>query len=1120
MSRWPIRRKLLSTPVAAATVLGLVPWLILLLPGRRIMIAITAFGLLVVIAMIARAIADDVARRIAEARAALAAIADPQPPPEGDELDALAAGVHTALYHGHERETDLHRAAEFLRFAQYAGGFGLFDLDLASGQITGTPLFFSLIGMKSHGLPFTRHDWLATVHPEDFEPLVRALEGAMEGAGHFQAEYRTLIADGSVRWLAACGEVSPITELEHGRLIGTVTEITARKRLEESHRAKSESLTRAQAAAGIATMDLNFHRRSWICSDNFHEFLGLPETTPLNDLNGRLLRVHPDDVERVRRAPFETSREAPSYRCEYRLLAPAGGERWIAEKADVTHGPNGEILRLAGALIDITDLKRTEAALTSTERRLARTMLGTRDGVWEIDVKADRLWYGPRFEELLGFGTGELDRTREGSERLMHPDDVAPARAAFKNHLSLDTPLDIEVRLRHAKGHYEWVRLRGQAERDAAGAPVWVAGSTQLVTDRKHAEQAALDAKLAAEAANRAKSIFLANMSHEIRTPMNGVIGISQILAETELDHTQREYVDIIRGSAQSLLSLINDVLDLSKIEADRVELEQVDYDLRDVVYDTAAATALQAAVKGIELVVNIDAELPVLRRGDPLRLRQIIMNLIGNAVKFTHEGHVLLQLSRIVAEDGSPKVHIVVEDTGIGIPADRLDRLFKSFSQVDSSTTRHYGGTGLGLSIVKRLVELKGGEVGVESTVGRGSRFWVNLPVAALIDQAGPSPLGRGKRVLVVDDLAVCREGLATKLALFSFDATVVGSVDEALARLGAEESFDLVLADELMPGKGGMELLAALRAQPRYERLPFVLLSLFGSDHAAVAGVQHQPDAIGLKPIRAIKLAMLLDNVLSGEAPRLANAPLAARANATFQGRRVLLVEDNPVNQRVAQRLLQKLAADVTIANHGAEALERLAEREFDAVLMDCQMPVMDGFTAAAKIREAEKQAGAGKRVPIIALTANVLSEDRERCLAAGMDAHLGKPIVASQLVDCLGRYLDALHDVDLTALHELTGGDVEFERELVETFVASGDKCLKDIFEAMRASDFETIGKRAHALKGASANIHALRLSAAASNLESAARANSVREIDGLVLKVKENLRAVNAQLSKVG
>jgi two-component system, sensor histidine kinase and response regulator len=375
---------------------------------------------------------------------------------------------------------------------------------------------------------------------------------------------------------------------------------------------------------------------------------------------------------------------------------------------------------------------------------------------------------------------------------------------------------------------------------------------------------------------------------------------------------------------------------------------------------------------------------------------------------------------------------------------------------------------------------------------------------------------------VLAVDDLAACREGLATKLGLFSFEATVVGSVDEALARLRGGERFDLVLADELMPVKGGLDLLAALRADPRHERLPFVLLSLFGSDHAAVAGCPYQPDAIGLKPIRAIKLAMLLDKVLSGEAPRVANAPQAIRATATFRGYRVLLVEDNPVNQRVALRLLQKLAADVTIANNGAEALEHIADGEFDAVLMDCQMPVMDGFTATARIREAEKKAGTGKRLPIIALTANVMSEDREQCLAAGMDAHLGKPIVSSQLADCLGRYLGdkkALHDVDLNALHELTGGDAEFERELVETFVSSGDKCLADIIEAVRASDFETIGKRAHALKGASANIHAHRLSAAASNLESAARANSLRDIAGLVRQVKENLHAVNVQLRKV-
>jgi CheY-like chemotaxis protein/HPt (histidine-containing phosphotransfer) domain-containing protein len=276
-------------------------------------------------------------------------------------------------------------------------------------------------------------------------------------------------------------------------------------------------------------------------------------------------------------------------------------------------------------------------------------------------------------------------------------------------------------------------------------------------------------------------------------------------------------------------------------------------------------------------------------------------------------------------------------------------------------------------------------------------------------------------------------------------------------------------------------------------------------------------------MKPIRAATLTTLVAQVLAGNLPAKAQRPAAPESKPTFSGQRILLVEDNPVNQRVAQRLLQKLAADVTIANNGAEALERLAESTFDAVLMDCQMPVMDGFTAARRIRAAERANGRGKRLPIIALTANVMSEDRDNCIAAGMDAHLGKPIEPAQLVDCLGRYLKpdvVLPEVDMTALHELTGGDQEFERELLETFVSSGDQCLAEILSALHVSDFVTIGKRAHALKGASANIHAARLAAAASSLESAARANSLGDIDGLVQELTERLRAVNAELRKAG
>jgi two-component system, sensor histidine kinase and response regulator len=1040
----------------------------------------------------------------------------------GDEIQALSNRLHKAVFRGRERETRLRRSSEFLEFAQAAGGFGVFDLDLVTGQITGTPLYFELLGLKPDDGHFTRDEWLVTVHPEDYETVVQKLNEAITVGGGFQAEYRTLRVGGEPCWLASQGQVIGDAEGFPARAIGTVIDITQRKQLEETLRHTTESLNIAQAVAGVVTMDLDFGKRRWVASSNFHEILGIPATTQLEDLEGHLAAVHPDDFDRVRRAAYLTTAAHPSFTCEFRVLLPDRSERWVTETATVTHNRDGKLNRITGSIVDITHLKRTQAALDSMEKRLARTMRGTRDGVWELDVPNATTWLGQRFEELLGYESGEIESTRERIELLVHPDDRSAAQEALRSHLKHNTPFDIEVRLQHKAGHHEWTRLRAQTERDAAGKPTWLAGSMQLITDRKLAEQAAIDAKLAAEAANRAKSNFLANVSHEIRTPMNGVIGMTQILAETQLDATQREYVDIIRGSAGALLSLINDVLDLSKIEAGRLDIEVVTFDLRDVVYETVAIMALQSALKGLEIIVDI-ANFPVVMRGDPGRLRQIITNLLGNAIKFTHEGYILLSADLTDASSGPAKLRIAVTDTGIGIPADRIDRLFKTFSQIDSSTTRYYGGTGLGLSIVKRLAELMGGEVGVQSEPGKGSTFWITLAHDHPAEQPGFSDLGQGRRVLVVDDIAASRDSLVRKLGFFSFEAIPAESVDAALEILNHGPPVNLVLADELMSVRGGLDLLNVLRGDDRYATLPFVLMSLFGSEHD-IDHWAHRPEAIGTKPMRASKLAGLLDNVLRGEAPPVAAQPEQRSALTTYHGRHILLVEDNPVNQRVAQRMLQKLAAEVTIANNGAEALERLAERSFDAVLMDCQMPVMDGFTAARRIRDQEARENRGRRMPIIALTANVMSEDRELCAAAGMDAHLGKPIEPAQLMECLGRYLKpgpvpVVVDVDLDALRELTGGDLEFERELVETFVNSGDQCLAEIIAALSVSDMDTIGKRAHALKGASANIHAHTLSVAASNLENAARRNSLQEVDELVRQVKERLHAVNAQLAQV-
>jgi two-component system sensor histidine kinase/response regulator len=884
------------------------------------------------------------------------------------------------------------KTTEFLQLAQVAGGVGVFDLDLRSRQITGTPLFFELIGLPGDAGPLPREHWLSSIHPGDLESFVDQFAAAGASGGDYDTEYRSLQVDGGVRWLASRGSVLVDGDGEPTHVIGTLTDVTLRKNLESRLRETAESLHIAEMAAGVGTFDYQPGRNLWVSSANYHELLGIDPPSAAHPRDGLLARVHPSDRERVSRAPYETSGPSARYRCEYRILRDDGGVRWIGEKAHVTRDKTGELTRLVGAVVDITELKA--------------------------------------------------------------------------------------------------------------------------------AEQALVEARLAAEAASRAKSSFLANVSHEIRTPMNGVIGMAQILADTTLDPAQREYLDIIQSSAKSLLSLINDVLDLSKIEADRLELETVEFDVRDVVYETVAAAALQGAMKGIEMIVDIEADIALTLRGDPGRLRQIIVNLIGNAFKFTHEGHVALRIGSTALEDGRIGVRVEVSDTGIGIPADRLGRLFNTFSQIDSSTTRHYGGSGLGLSIVKRLAELMGGTVGVTSEPGKGSQFWVTLNLERGADIGRDRAVGAGRRILIVDDIGASRASIATKLSIFGYASVAVAGVDAALETLAHDADFHLVLADELMPLKGGRELLKALRADRRLARLPLVLMSLYGSEAPESAGQAPQPDAVVLKPTRGAVLAEIIGRVLSGAAPKAIEAPLAAAPDPAFAGARILLVEDNPVNQRVAQRMLEKLAAQVTLANNGAEALERCVDTRFDAILMDCQMPVMDGFTAARRIREAERARGE-KRVPIIALTANVMSEDRERCLAAGMDEHLGKPIESAKLIDCLARHLKKVRDeapppVDVAALRELTGGDAEFERELTEIFIASGDQNLRDIRAALRVQDLETIGKRAHTLKGASANIQASSLSAAAADLERAAKAKKFAEVERLVQKLSDRLQAVNAQL----
>ena len=941
-------------------------------------------------------------------------------------------------------------------------------------------------------------------------------------------------------------------------IIGTVTDFTESKKLADELAQQRELLELVNRSAQAGVWDYQLPKGPRYLSPRYYEMLGYPADTDLGDAALRLELVHPDDLpilEAARDGHF--ARELPYFDAEYRLRRADGQYIWVSARGLAIFDAAGNPARFTGSVIDVSERKRVQDEIAQQRELLDLVIKSVEAGVFDYDLRTGSIYYSARARAILGFDADEDITAYARDPGRFHPDGRERVLARRQRALETGATYDAEHRLRRKDGTWLWVHSRANPTMGPDGKAIRLTGALMDISARKQAELTLIEANTRALEAAQAKSTFLATMSHEIRTPLNGVIGSAGLLLDTRLSHEQRDYVETIQLSGEQLLMLINDILDFSKIESGKLDLEDAPVEVTAMIEDALDLVAGRARSKKLELLYEVDPDVPPFIAGDITRLRQVLINLAGNSIKFTDRGEVRIECRVLHAdvptdrtipsagvapdkggEAGGLLLEFAVHDTGIGIAADKLGGLFTAFTQVDASTTRKYGGTGLGLAICRRLVDLMGGTIRVESEPGRGTSFVFTIrtrqaegvPVLKRLEQDGV------QRVLLVDDYPANLRILSAQCTSWGLTTSIASSALAALALIedaqGSGRPYSAVISDMSMPEMDGIDLAAAVAAhRERYGvKLPVIILS--SSPRSEIYEGREVPAgwvlSYLLKPARQSQIYNALNEALTTDAPfdLQATETLAAPGADPLADVKLsmLLAEDNEVNRKIALRMLERLgyAADAVV--NGAQAVEAVLRGAYDCVLMDVQMPELDGLEATRRI---VAQMAPERRPYVIAVTANAMAGDRDRCIAAGMDDYIAKPIQMKTLAEAIGRaamsrqrraaaepkpapapgpadsaepadnhILDMEQVGELISLDETRGVFAEF----IGMYTSQAPERIAAIKMALLDNNLTDVSHEAHTLKGASANLGAAQVARVAKQIELASKRGEGSQIFG--------------------